>query len=224
MAFCMKLKLPKFKVNQRIGAGIATRRDLPRGRKETTFTEESQGGSSISDHDHAGDIPHNESQLQQAPIVEGADASLHTIKQKAVTAGWDDVRSSLLKAAVESSALPTSQCCIKCPNPATHRCIQCGALAYYCRTCFEEAHSVTNLFHVGEVWEVSCNNRTVLCYSTFGFRMMSSSPSNSLGNALMFAYRMIVHPLSLFHFVAWMRKVYWLYTLTMAANVKNFAL
>ena len=65
----------------------------------------------------------------------------------------------------ESSALPTSQCCIKCSDAAQYRCIECGPVAYFCHfchVCFGEAHSFTNVFHAAEIWEVNNKSGTVI--------------------------------------------------------------
>ena len=70
--------------------------------------------------------------------------------QKAATASLP----STVKAAVEENAMPAGQCCIYCPECATHCCTQCAPWAYYYDQCFDEAHSKINLFHTGEVWEV----------------------------------------------------------------------
>ena len=72
----------------------------------------------------------------------------------AVTAAWGQARSALLKAVVESNAMPEDQCCISCSYSVTYRCVQCASWAYYCHQCFSDAHSRINLFHTGEVWEV----------------------------------------------------------------------
>ena len=153
MAWHMKLKLPNFIKVTQIGE-TTTCRDVPRGRIETgstataapSCTVDTGASTEIGTPDLDQYCPDD---FQCGPIV-----SLHTIKQKASTAAWDQVRAALQKAAIESSALPTDQGCILCANAATHRCTSCGAWAYYCTSCFIQAHSKANFFHVGEVWEV----------------------------------------------------------------------
>ena len=49
--------------------------------------------------------------------------SLHQIKQQANAAAWNGGHSVFLKAATESSVLPTSQCCIKWSDVAHYRCM-----------------------------------------------------------------------------------------------------
>ena len=152
MAWRMKLKLPKFKVTL-IGEKN-THRSVPRGRNE--------GDSHLTTEDlspsHSDERPDFYLEPSLPESVDdnqtGAGVSLHAIKQKAVTSAWDQVRTTLRRAAVENSAMPTDQCCIMCSEPATHRCTHCGAWAYYCANCFGSAHSTTNFFHVGEVWKV----------------------------------------------------------------------
>ena len=153
MAWLMKLKLPKFKVTHI--AESNTRRSLPRGRKEA-------GSGVFLEHDlptHCDDAEpdfHLEPSVPESIDVShtGAGVSLHAVKQKATTTAWESVRALLRGAAIESCAMPISQDCIRCANSATHRCTQCGAWAYYCASCFSQAHLLTNFFHVGKVWEV----------------------------------------------------------------------
>ena len=104
----------------------------------------------------SSDDEHDDKEMELPPDGnDEAGPSLHAIKQKASAAAWSQVRATLQKAAIESSALPCDQGCILCGAPATHRCTSCGAWAYYCIDCFRQAHSLTNFFHVGEVWVVS---------------------------------------------------------------------
>ena len=72
--------------------------------------------------------------------------NIRVCKQQANSAARDGVPSVFLKAVTESSALPTSECCIKCSDAAQYWCIECGPVAYFCHVCFGEAHSCTNLF------------------------------------------------------------------------------
>ena len=152
MAWNMKLSLPKFKVTQ-IG-DTKSHRNIPRGRKGTTGLNPSPFPSDTAvDELNTPEFSLEESLSNESEA--GHSVSLHAIKQKASVAAWDQVRVILQRTAIESSALPIDQGCILCTDPATHRCTQCGAWAYYCSNCYSQAHSVTNFFHVGEVWEVS---------------------------------------------------------------------
>ena len=109
-------------------------------------------------------------ELPPPDVNDDAGPSLHAIKQKASAAAWNKVRATLQKAAIESSALPGGQSCILCGAPATHRCTSC---AYYCIDCFCQAHSLTNFFHVGEVWEVSlCSERCWISYTGHWWRVL----------------------------------------------------
>jgi hypothetical protein len=146
MAWRMKLSLPKFRVTQ-IGE-TKIHRNLPRGRKTAGSVCGVRPDSVSSDDEH------DDKEMELPPDGnDEAGPSLHAIKQKASAAAWSQVRATLQKAAIESSALPCDQGCILCGAPATHRCTSCGAWAYYCIDCFRQAHSLTNFFHVGEVWE-----------------------------------------------------------------------
>ena len=151
----MKLSLPKFKVMQ-IG-DTKSHRNIPRGRITTGSTVcPSHSKTDAAVDEMPMDMP--EFSLEQ-PLSNEREAtpsvSLHAIKQKASVAAWDQMRDVLLRTAIESSALPIDQKCILCTEPAIYRCTQCGAWAYYCKSCYSQAHSMTNIFHVGEVWEVS---------------------------------------------------------------------
>jgi len=88
--------------------------------------------------------------MVEPPMFEGADVdmqgpSLHTIKEKAVTAVWNKVHPALLKSAEECNAMPTTQCCILCPSNAMYRCIQCAPYAYFCQSCFCQSLVWTSL-------------------------------------------------------------------------------
>ena len=83
------------------------------------------------------------------------DTILYSVKERASASAWAKMRSFLRNTVVECSAMPSDQSCIKCPEAAVYRCLQCGSCVYYCHDCFGRAHSVTNIFHTGEVWEVN---------------------------------------------------------------------
>lgn len=162
MAWRMGLKLPTFKITQRtVTNATARHRNVPRGRKDDTGKLHEHSTATTAVEEKADPL------MVEPPTFEGADVdmqgpSLHTIKEKAVTAAWSKVRPALLKSAVECNAMPTTQRCILCPANATYRCIQCAPWAYFCPSCFGEAHSRTNIFHIGEVWKVKI---LVLCKS-----------------------------------------------------------
>ena len=168
MAWRMKLSLPKFKVTQ-IG-DTKIYRNLPRGRKTAASVSCDFPRDSVSTEEEHDDT---DVELPPPDVNDDAGPSLHAIKQKASAAAWNKVRATLQKAAIESSALPGSQSCILCGAPATHRCTSCGAWAYYCIDCFCQAHSLTNFFHVGEVWEVSlCSERCWVSYTGYWWRVL----------------------------------------------------
>lgn len=151
MAWRMRLKLPSYKVTQRIGAGVV-RCSLPRGRKDKVEAKVSD--SIVENQKEEEEEEDGLVEMTSDAYQHESDVSLHAIKQKAATEAWNHVRSALLKAAVESSAMPAGQHCINCSDHATHRCLQCAPCAYYCYECFVAAHSRINFFHTGEIWEV----------------------------------------------------------------------
>ena len=159
MAWRMRLKLPSFQVTQRIGTGSTVRRNLPRGRKgDCVGDEQLSSGGEVESSDLTTTDFFSTSFDTVTEDIQGCssqpEVSLHAIKQKAATAAWIQVRPALLKAAVECSAMPVTQCCILCLQSASYRCIQCAPWAYFCQNCFSEVHSKINFFHTGEVWEV----------------------------------------------------------------------
>ena len=82
--------------------------------------------------------------------------TLHEIKQKSSVESWSKIRTEMRQAVIECNGMPVNQLCIDChQNEATYRCVQCSAWTYYCAECFDKAHSSKNLFHTGEVWQVS---------------------------------------------------------------------
>lgn len=92
------------------------------------------------------------------------DVSLHAVKEQASARAWEDIRSLLCRAAVESSAMPEKQQCIMCIERALYRCCECGSNAYYCHKCFTEAHHKVNVLHVGEIWEVTLVDPSVIVW------------------------------------------------------------
>jgi len=149
MSWCMKLKLPTLKVTQRSASGVV-HRNVPRGERTADYNKSS--------------VLEEVSEPTPDPSVDsiGDDPSLYAVNQKVCTLAWASIRQGLLKAAVENNAMPINQICIMCPNKAVCRCVQCFPRAFYCHGCFKEAHMKVNLFHAGEMWQVSYNISIVL--------------------------------------------------------------
>ena len=147
----LKLKLPPLKVVQRSTSGETAHRIVPRG-----FVSQSEepGPSNDGKHDNdVGDYYGPDPFLDtESPSME---PSLHKIAQNSAAISWNKIRSNLLKAAIEGNAMPLDQYCSMCSTrEAVYRCLRCSPCAYFCRECFENAHSKTNFFHTGEIWEV----------------------------------------------------------------------
>ncbi len=116
---------------------------------DKTDTAEAQASSSLYN-----DLSNDLSILADNPEFKN-EPSLHEIKQKANVKGWAEIRQDMLKAAIQSCTMPFEQVCVHCTiMEAKYRCLQCSAWAYYCGECFGDIHCKSNLFHVGEVWEV----------------------------------------------------------------------
>ena len=164
MAWRMNVKLPAFKVTQTSSSAPTVRRHVPRGQ----FT------ASSSQHVDVSDASDSEDQSQHVESVDvgceriesdkvnfsthmdclGESVSLHTVKEQASACAWSQIRSELSKVVVESSAMPKNQVCILCCKMAQYRCIQCGPGSYFCCDCFDQAHKLVNIFHIGELWQV----------------------------------------------------------------------
>lgn len=162
MALRMKLKLPSLCVTQISTAGEVTHRTIPRGciqQGESELLDSEDGPRPNDGVPRVIDGVHpNDGDQQAASNVSGGFdnlPSLHEIARKSAIESWRKVRPSLLQAAIENSAMPPSQACMMCcVNEASYRCLQCGPRIFFCHHCFGDAHSTTNLFHTGEVWEV----------------------------------------------------------------------
>lgn len=156
MAWHLKVKLPSFKLTQR--SGDSTKEVLvPRGRTSQTVhkpKEEEGSNENLADDGVDFSMLSDMGVSDYDPIPDPQQPSLHTIKQKANVAAWDNVRANLRCVAVECSAMPIDQECILCPSPAEYRCIECAAWAYFCSQCFGEVHLKVGIFHTGEVWQV----------------------------------------------------------------------
>ena len=156
MAWRMQLQLPRFKVTQIFSSGVV-HRNVPRGKKAESAgaCSSSRPTTSSSGEEPTANYPDLLADPGLPPGDDGQNVSLHAVKQKASTASWHEIRPLLLESAVESSAMQNGQLCITCSEDATYRCVQCSPCSHYCRECFGRAHSKRNIFHTGEVWEVS---------------------------------------------------------------------
>ena len=81
---------------------------------------------------------------------------LYKVVQESSIARWSKVRPDLLKAMIESSAMPSSQKCCLCTNEVTYSCLPCSPTDFFCEQCFGKIHKKRNFFHTGEVREVMC--------------------------------------------------------------------
>ena len=165
MAWQRKLKLPSLKVVQRSTSGKVVYRQVPRGSTSTQAVknpdEPEQWTPTVEGHrDHEGaheEHCHHELHtvfMDDSTAGIKSEPSLYEITRKAMTEVWKEIRPSLLKATVESSAMHPDQLCMLCNASAFYRCLQSAPWAYYCSECFKDAHSRINLFHTGDVWEV----------------------------------------------------------------------
>lgn len=153
MAARLKLKLPALKVTQRSTTGETVRRDIPRGCISSIHSDDNS--SLVETSDNIGVQEATEGAIDDdSTYVTLDEPSLHKISQEASVASWNKIRPAILRAAIESSAMPPNEQCCMCTAEAEYRCLQCSSTSYFCRGCFCELHSKINLFHTGEVWEV----------------------------------------------------------------------
>ena len=160
MAWRMRVKLPSFKVTQRCSTST-TRCNYPRGKSIVKESQEGGMEDTVQPEEDLSYKPDDHRDTSTDFAAEGLP-SLHSISQKAAVVAWGQVRSALLDAVIESNAMPADNpFCIKCSEAANYRCLQCAPWAYYCHQCYINSHTVINLFHVGEVWEVRRYNTIV---------------------------------------------------------------
>ena len=166
MATQMRMKLPSLKLTQRSTRGVVRHRTVPRGMtscysaspsEETRSQTSESPEASIEDSDATSLVDDGESPMLNFDDCDQdlGGPSLHSIKQKAATAAWEKNRVSILKTIIECNAMPSNQTCIMCASEAKYRCLQCASWAFFCSNCFADAHRSVNIFHVGEIWEVS---------------------------------------------------------------------
>lgn len=163
MAWRLRLKLPSFEVTKRESGSSALRRVCaPRGINATTSEDQdcTGGGDDETDsmaEDIGLDLTQNENDTGSGGLPE---PSIHEIKEAANAESWGKIRSDLLCSMVKGCMLPKEQCCSMCTSVhAEYRCVDCGPpTIYYCTRCLQESHTVSNILHTPEVWEVSYNS------------------------------------------------------------------
>ena len=158
MAYCRR-SLPVIRLTKRPAVGekslqfldgriAAEKAGVPRGDVEDEADGRRGSTESISESVTAADS------FIAFPTPDVLEPTLHELESRASAAGWDKIRKDVMKAVTESTAMPVAQGCLRCKGLASLRCQECGPLGYYCLGCFEASHSVVNLFHLAEKWEV----------------------------------------------------------------------
>jgi len=146
MAFYKKSKLPPLRVSSSVSGSLST--SVTRRGQGTRSSSSSTIEASFApfpDDPDSVDI--------SEPLVN--EPTSHELERKSAAKGWEQIRDSVLTAAVESSAQTVDQMCIMCSeSKAVLRCLDCGPGAHYCEECFQNVHQNTNVFHVPEKWEV----------------------------------------------------------------------
>ena len=149
MARRRTLKLSPFNLTRRSTSGKVSRQLVPRGCTS----------DSVSANDSGCGVGHRAPEFQDDDIATTERESLptlHEVAQKRAVESWKKIRLDMLRIAIESEALPEDQLCTACTaDKALYRCLQCGPRIFFCSQCYEAAHRKTNIFHTGEVWEVT---------------------------------------------------------------------
>lgn len=76
---------------------------------------------------------------------------------------WENMREKLQKVHVNQQYLATDTVCVICvdenikPRKAVCRCQDCGWQQNFCIQCATAIHSNKNMFHILELWKVSCD-------------------------------------------------------------------
>lgn len=65
---------------------------------------------------------------------------------------WKRVLPSLIKSYTSNLAMPKDQLCMSCPNRATHRCLDCSYMAFFCEECCSNRHRYIDVLHIPEKW------------------------------------------------------------------------
>lgn len=94
-------------------------------------------------------------------VVDSSGAeSEYSRRQLNAVERWEKIRELVLRATVESTALPPgAQCCSCNAAPAEIRCLQCGSNVLLCQNCTLNLHcgSGGRYSHTPEIWMVSAS-------------------------------------------------------------------
>ncbi len=143
MAQHISLKLPALKLRKRDTSGSCQRQDIYPVSSATSASE-------IQDEDNDPEL-----YLDAGTSDDTEGPSLYKIQQESSVAEWNEIRDKLVRAVVETNAMPLEQICVKClESPASLRCQKCSVASFYCESCFVNEHSNANFFHVPEEWKV----------------------------------------------------------------------
>lgn len=162
MAQHVSLRLPGIKLRKRSARGPCQKEIIHPNYglsqpQDVEDSEKSDFSETFSDADHHSYPPDELDPGGDTGSFGGIEGpSMYKIQQDAAASGWEKIRSSLLRAAVEANAMPPEQCCVNepCVARATLRCLKCGLSSFYCPDCFIDIHAHSNFFHVAEEWKV----------------------------------------------------------------------
>ena len=158
---CKRIKIRNLEVVQRRTVDdVPSKRKIPRtfSRKVDDSNCESQMSTATNYetdcHDIHVDLGNESCENEFDWSCSSQLPTMYSLERSSAERAWASVRSSLLDAIIQSSALP-SQVCSHChEDPVEFRCLQCEPSArYYCKACLHE-HIQVHYLHSPEVWKV----------------------------------------------------------------------
>ena len=145
MAFYKRFKLPPLKVSTNVSGSVST----SVARRRSHWNEElSESRPTAIESTTCGN------EQPESVDSDTIEPTLHELERQSAARGWEQLRRSLLLAAVESGTLPLDCKCVMCSGLGIIRCLDCGPGVHYCEKCFRNQHEKTNVFHIAEKWEV----------------------------------------------------------------------
>ncbi|RHZ88257.1 hypothetical protein Glove_24g30 [Diversispora epigaea] len=68
-------------------------------------------------------------------------------RQKKESKHWKESENLFFNAFITNQVFPQDACCVICNQAALYRCLDCGPNIFLCKSCTEQIHNKTNLFH-----------------------------------------------------------------------------
>ena len=152
MANRVSLKLPLLKVTKRSSDGNHSQINVKRGKGLNSGSHRTEVHHRAPSDDESFTAEASDDQTESY-----ADSTLswYDVRQKRSSCAWEKIRENLRVSYVASNYFNPDECpCTACSQPSCIRCTECGPRVFYYYHSFGEAHSRTNIFHIGEILEV----------------------------------------------------------------------